>query len=903
MLIVLFSILLSAISSAELKQSDQTTQDDSTTSVSTCVDTCMQFTAAVNPANANDPRFREEAEHNCAVASRETAAQNQKSKFSQLRAQSYSVGDRTRKCLQDVASRIPSGIATGLAELGLLVWNAGKAVVTTTPKLPGMIYEDFQNARLESQARDQHKDECSKTIECTRRVARGLIQFTEMTTDGNFRLPNSAVDIEVAKLKQRNPQHWFDELWTKSLRDSNRARSECERLLAETMTAERNKTQEWTPEGRNRMLNTLHNKNPACSVILASNNIDLARILQTPVSGREVIPKIEPKSTAPRSLDLFNAIYQCKGKRTLDEFLKDTCHYSGEEAGKLMAGGPELKAIQMTANSIRGSKLVGGAASLSAERRAAKLSEATNSSRVATTRATTEFISQYGTKVHVSVEENQRFIDLARASNSGNVNRSTIFVTQENAIMKKLNSELGNKDMVTALTTFQQERFLGELDKLKSAYPELRFTNYQDFKSIQSGIEILDPVKFTPARRRQLMEDLDRAFAKANHDLKAELDRIGVKPEGMGSPDTWFRGGVGDSADRANLAARYARRTSNQTPGMTHFNAGAVSDDLKSVLRDSESMRERMAASPSFAPLLSTADGAAIPRSDVFDLVRKNSDPKELAAALNSRYKLNNFGAVDAALLQRYSKSVDEFSPSILTAKRETLDLSEANLGVVSADFVGLGGHNMRATAASMAGTTSLEQVVINARKAETAVTNTFNARKARFRAIVGKGTQCSGDDCVQVVNSVQTPRDKARTMDRIARDPLARDLRMTFVGPGVPQEYRMVLVTQGEAIEKALRKKLENTVDYSKLQNLTFGLDMSTVRSNEGVVNLVIGKKVTTNLSSSERIHIQRAFEEAIASVNVTGASFSSGYSRANHLRLRLVPNVSAVISDDEEP
>lgn len=903
MFAMLFWLLFHALASAEIKSSDAPLEDASYQSMTdTCVAKCMDIIAGLNPQQKDNPAYLNEFKTNCTAATNTRKAQDEKAEYYHLIAEAYSVTQESRKCLNNAAKRIPVGVAKGLYELGLLAWDAGKAVVRGAPELPGSIYESFQNAKLKSNKRDELRKNCSQSVECSRRVARGLMQFQEMTPDGNFRFSNAVVDSEIAAMKKKDPHNWFEALWSKSLRESNQMRAECERQLTEVMNEEWRKYQEWTEVGRNRMLNNLRLRNPACPVILSSNNVDLARIVQAPVTSRDVIPRIAaPKAEPPQpgAFEVFKNLSSCKGQKSLSDFLEYACKFTGEETGKFIAGGPEIKAVQLAASGVRGTQALKRIDDLKVEGRTAQAA----ADGVTMTRATTEFVSQYGTKVHVSVAENQKFIDLARASNAGKLDpNSTIFVTQENAIMKKLNTELGNKDVVTALTTFQQERYLAEINKLKARYPEIDFTNYQDFKSIQSSLQVRDSRKFTPARRTQLLADLDRAFLKANKDLKAEMDRLGISPKGLGSPDTWFRGGIGNSADRANLAARYSRRTSNQNPGFTNYDSGAVKDDLAGVLSSTEKIRTQIAGSPNFAPLLSSADGATIPRSDVFDLVRKHSDPQDLAAAISSRYNLRSFSAADASLLQRYAKGVDEFSPSILIAKRESLDLSDARLGVVSADFVGMGGDNLRATAASMAGRNSVDSAVLGARKNEGVVTNTFNARKNRFRSIIGEGSQCSGDDCVQVVKTIMTNQDKTRVMDRIARDPLTNQVRMTFVGPGVAPEHRMILVTQGEAIEKALRRKLEGTVDYDKLKNLTFGLDMNSVRANEGVVNLVIGKRVTTRLSSSERIHIQRAFEEALTAVNQGGTDFSAGFSQAQHMRIKLVPNVSGLVSSDEE-
>ncbi|MBO9666631.1 MAG: hypothetical protein J7501_07430, partial [Bdellovibrio sp.] len=79
----------------------------------------------------------------------------------------------------------------------------------------------------------------------------------------------------------------------------------------------------------------------------------------------------------------------------------------------------------------------------------------------------------------------------------------------------------------------------------------------------------------------------------------------------------------------------------------------------------------------------------------------------------------------------------------------------------------------------------------------------------------------------------------------------------------------RNTLSTHGEAIEKLLRKNLDNQVKRSKLNSLTFGVDMRTTELNQGPVKLLVGQGQDLYLTKAERARIQKIFKKTLDQFN----------------------------------
>src|SRR5262249_31013709 len=149
---------------------------------------------------------------------------------------------------------------------------------------------------------------------------------------------------------------------------------------------------------------------------------------------------------------------------------------------------------------------------------------------------------------------------------------------------------------------------------------------------------------------------------------------------------------------------------------------------------------------------------------------------------------VKDFTANEARQLQSYSKAIDELQPPILIAKRESMNLDEAAQGGATADFLGMGSANLRATAEGVAGKSSAETAIVGVREGEKRVTKEFQKRMEAFKKKVG-GAVCSGDDCEMA--KAMTVQEKAKLMQNLANDPKTKKVRMAFFQEGVPAEAR----------------------------------------------------------------------------------------------------------------
>ena len=426
------------------------------------------------------------------------------------------------------------------------------------------------------------------------------------------------------------------------------------------------------------------------------------------------------------------------------------------------------------------------------------------------------------------------------------------------------------------LTNLQKQTFLKNLEEVKARFPEARFEFYSDFKSIK--VSVSTGKEISAARNAELLREFNSAYQKTNKEFAAKVKELEISVPSAGEPERWFRAGFGRSVDEAALAARRARSVEGEARALD-FTSAEVKEVMTQRLAEVEKTRQALVDSPSMAKLVDRdAQGIRIPKEDVFDLARKFDAPDKLLAAVTKRYPKSGFSAEDANQLHDYAKGIDEFSPTILIAKRQTVNLDHAYQGGASADFLGMGSSNLKATASGIASRSTLEDALSGARKGEQSVTEIFKERMTQFKKVVGGDVVCSGDDCIRTASRALSDRDKLGMLDRLANNPQTKSVRMSFVGPGVEKDARMQLATHGESIEKALRKELEGHIEFENLQNMTFGFDMKTVELGHGKVDLIIGRKLRQNFSASEKREFQGAFERALNAVNKDALRYSQG-------------------------
>ncbi len=487
-------------------------------------------------------------------------------------------------------------------------------------------------------------------------------------------------------------------------------------------------------------------------------------------------------------------------------------------------------------------------------------------------------VKDYKDRVFSSESENLAFISKAKSANG-----NTHFVVVENTMMKKLNTVVGDKDTVTALTNLHKSILLRRLDDLKRKYPDIEFTVYNDFKS--TDIAMTERKALSAEIRAQLTKDIDDLLKAANREFAGEVRKLNLKStSAAGDPAQWFKGGMDTDFEKASFRAREAR--GSKETGLYNADVDAMAADY---LRSIESQRQAIASSPQFKRLMD--EEGLVPKPEVLDLTRKFSDPEELARFVRDSYQVSEFSAKEAAQLMSYASEVDRFSPSLLIAKREVLSLDNAIHGGTSMDVPGLGGENLHATARGLVGTTSLRAAQSAARAGEERVTQEFRQKLAKIREVAGPGTRCSGDDCVQVASRAMSLDEKAKIVSRMADTPEIKKLRIAFFGENVPAHARMQIASHGELIEKNLRKELNGKIDPRKLENLVFGLDMQTTTANSGQVNLIVGRARGVSLTAKERQALNEAFQKSLIKYNEDIRSYQSGFLVTRDRQIYLIP------------
>jgi hypothetical protein len=467
----------------------------------------------------------------------------------------------------------------------------------------------------------------------------------------------------------------------------------------------------------------------------------------------------------------------------------------------------------------------------------------------------------------ISVEANERFIHLAEKMHSDGKTR---FGDVENSIMKRLNDTTNDKNLVTSLTNRQKKLLLDELSVMRKRSPGLEIELYSDFKSIRFAAHGKIPTDFAE-QIQALLARTDEQFAKEV--LGAKLVRN--DDEVIGRPETWFRAGVGETADQANLAARAAREQSEGNR-LFDFTDKELQANLTRRFEGVEVHRQQTMQALSNIPLRSQIEGTVKETlsREAFDMTRKYGDPLALRDAIRKRFKLDTFTAEQADAMIQYSKAVDEFSPGIHVAKREIVNLDEAEHGGFSVDFLGLGSANQSATAAGLARATHLQDAIVQARLGERQVTAEIKGRIKRFKEIAGDFARCSGDDCVGVALAVMSNSEKRELLRRLAADDMTRGVRLSFVADGVTvKSDRTTLATHGESIEKALRKKLEGVIDHKRLGKAIFAIDMQTKSAAVGNVDLIVAADTGFKWTPQEWRRIEGAFTEAVKHYNQTAA------------------------------
>lgn len=481
----------------------------------------------------------------------------------------------------------------------------------------------------------------------------------------------------------------------------------------------------------------------------------------------------------------------------------------------------------------------------------------------------TAFIDRNLLKTFTTPEQNQKWIDLADSTAKKG---ELVFLDVENAYLKKLNDTTNDKNFITSLTNKHKEIMFSKIKEFEAKNPGLEVIPYSDFKSSRFAFKGKIPA--------DLNDQLAKVFTDANKDFTTVL-RASTVVKADDPVEDWFRSGIGNTADQANMAAKYSRSIEGKNV-LQNYSSPDIQEKLYTTKGRIESIRENIERNLSQSTqLLEKVDGTNkfILKSDVIDVLRK-SDSTETA-----RESLKKFYGVEvtdnqALEMKNYVSDVDQFNPGIRTAKREFANFSEATNGGMSADFAGMGAANLSGTAKALAKADDLDSAIKLTRLEEKRITQDFVVKKENFENKVNQylvskkhmgetSVNCSGDDCVVITAKNMDTKTKAELIQRLSRDDNPSGMRVAFIADQIKDSAtRNVLAAHGESVEKILRKKMAGEIQTEKLQKILFSVDVKGQNFGEGEMKLIIGNS-QVQLTPTERQKIQNVFNESVKELN----------------------------------
>lgn len=468
--------------------------------------------------------------------------------------------------------------------------------------------------------------------------------------------------------------------------------------------------------------------------------------------------------------------------------------------------------------------------------------------------------------------QNKHWIDMAKNG------KAKLYFDMENAALKRLNDTLGDKNFVTAATNLHKKIFLENLEILKAKFPKVQLSVYSDFKSLR--VSVLDDVP------PHFEAEFAKIFQQTNEEFSRQLKSLNGLSLGNEQPAQWFNAGFGKTADQAGLASRQARQATRLSSGeqkIVDFKKvrARLEDDLSGL----EKMRTsifRSLGDQDKSKLFQQGENSVF-KLEVFELMRKHlqSTDAEIAQAFKKNFNLN-FNVDQAMEMRKYISQLDQFSPGLWQETRVVANLDQAAKGGFSVDFKGLGAKNMQQLAIDLKNNPdNIEGALSAVRSGEQEVTKRLDAEKFNYQNLVKNSldkyavqatNQCSGDDCVSVLNKTLSAEAQREIVASFSRTAQPSDYRLSFIPHGVRAEHRTNLSVHGELIEKTLRKKTtgfgEDLISPEILKKVNFAVIMPT-ELGRGSVRVMIGTSPDISLTLVQKRQIEKRLKESLAEVN----------------------------------
>lgn len=506
------------------------------------------------------------------------------------------------------------------------------------------------------------------------------------------------------------------------------------------------------------------------------------------------------------------------------------------------------------------------------------------------------FKAKYGKELKLAPEANKEFMAKVEAD-LGRKDGRVFYFDVENSVQKKLNDEIfREKTAVDALNNSFFKKFNENLRE----FPELMERlggEYKDYKSYRLRLELKPGDE--PERFQHLLAELYKKTNKefANDPLLVQLRKeLPPRSDSLADPATWFLGGSGQNALEANMAARSARKNVGSTinpPKLNTFkeHVGALSKEIDGI----EQTRKSLSAQSLLLEkrILETANnGQVIPSKSMIGILRKvkpgDFETEEQFLSKISSKTQEMFGEkIDretAKSLASYFQKVDSLSPPLFSTERVAIDLKEAQKGIVSIDFAGIGVDNiheqMKALTEVGANVDAEKKLHASFTKMQSGVnevTRQMEEAKDVFRKAVSNVDQAdkksplfSGDDGIFMPgNRAWGDADKAKLVQSLATSADPSKFRVTFVsstyaeGKVIPAAERSKRIVRAETLEKDIRSKIIGIEKISEAEAKKFITAIDYAPSEKGgVFNLILGGK---QFSPEEVKTIEEAFKSSI--------------------------------------
>lgn len=473
-------------------------------------------------------------------------------------------------------------------------------------------------------------------------------------------------------------------------------------------------------------------------------------------------------------------------------------------------------------------------------------------------------VTDYLNSKFSSPQQNLRWMSLAERSGP---NDRVLFGDIEFSVLQKINNLTNDKNLATSITNKHKELTFAALAALQKRYSkDLTVEIYSDFKSARFAfVKNKNNKKSASKLMSMARKDLSKIFDQVNDEFVTFLNAQGLNVDQ--AAESWFRGGVGPTADEANFAARASRDLGGPNI-LRDIDEGGIQANLNAYRLWAESMRtDVLSPDPAMASLIE--DGFV--KDEVLDILKKTPGAKEAIKRIKAKYGAD-LSEQQIERLSIYNEIIDKFSPGIHVADRQIASLEAADFGGLSADFSGLGAKNRGATARAIAEGKTLREAIAIARRNEQEITAWFKESTAAFSEIINRyvaTSTSSGDDFVGIAGASFSEQTKKKLISEVATLPVPSAQRLSFISAGVNPTQRNLIAAHGEAIEKVLRMELEGVVSQEKMKELVFGIDMKSVSAGAGEVSLLIGEGKKSSLSRADRASIQSAFENAVRHFN----------------------------------